>query len=224
MPALDLPPERNLVLRAARLLQRDELGAHIEVDKCIPDGGGLGGGSSNAATTLLALTALWSLGLEREQLLGLGAGLGADVPVFVAGHTAWAEGIGELLEPVPLAPAWYAVIKPDCRVDTGEIFSRRELTRNTSPITIATFFEGGTRNDCQPVVRALYPEVDNALNWLDKFGEAKLTGTGSCVFAAFAEQSAAERAIAGLPRRWFGFVARGINESPVLTTLAGAAR
>jgi 4-diphosphocytidyl-2-C-methyl-D-erythritol kinase len=222
MPDLDIPAERNLVVRAARLLQRGRLGAHIRVRKRIPAGGGLGGGSSNAATTLLALNRLWSLGLDQPSLRQLGASLGADVPVFVGGHSAWAEGIGDILQAVDLPPAWFLVIKPDCEVATAQIFSSRELTRNTSPITIATFFDGGTRNDCQPLVRALYPEVDKALKWLDNFGDARLTGTGACVFAAFQEQRRAQAALARLPADWSGFIARGVNTSPVTAALASA--
>ncbi|MEJ2530923.1 MAG: 4-(cytidine 5'-diphospho)-2-C-methyl-D-erythritol kinase [Halioglobus sp.] len=217
--ALDIPPEDNLIVRAARLLQRGSLGARITLAKRIPAGGGLGGGSSNAATTLLALNHLWELGLSRTELMQLGGGLGADVPVFVGGHTAWAEGVGEILTPVDLPPAWYLVITPDCHVATGEIFSHRELTRNTSPIKIAAFFAGTSRNDCQDLVRRLYPEVDNALIWLANFGQARLTGTGASVFASFGSRAEAETALRQMPGTWKGTVARGLNESPVLTAL-----
>ena len=219
---IGVEPENNLILRAAHLLPGEGQGVHIELVKRIPTGGGLGGGSSNAATTLLALNHLWDLGLENTQLQSLGAQLGADVPVFTAGHSAWAEGVGEVLTPVELPPAWYLVIAPQCHVSTGEIFSHEQLTRDTSPIKIAAFFEGQSRNDCQNLVRNLYPEVDNALKWLEKFGEAKLTGTGACVFASFARESQARSALAELPASMSGFVARGLNESPVLRALARA--
>lgn len=217
--ALDIPADANLIVRAARLLQRGSLGAHITLAKRIPAGGGLGGGSSNAATTLLALNHLWELGHSRTELMQLGRGLGADVPVFVGGRTAWAEGIGEILTPVDLPPAWYLVITPACHVSTAEIFSHRELTRNTSPIKIATFFAGTSRNDCQELVRRLYPEVDKALIWLANFGEARLTGTGASVFASFGSRADAETVLRRVPQAWQGFVAGGLNESPVLTAL-----
>jgi 4-diphosphocytidyl-2-C-methyl-D-erythritol kinase len=218
-PGLDLPDEDNLIWRAARALQRDRRGVRVIVDKRIPAGGGLGGGSSNAATTLLALNHLWQLGLPREELLAIGADLGADVPVFVGGRTAWAEGIGEVLTPVDLPPAWYLILVPDCHVSTGEIFSHRELTRNSPPIKIAAFFEGASRNDCQELVRRLYPKVDNALKFLEKFGEARLTGTGACAFVRFGTRAAAENARQQAPQEWTSIVARGINESPALHAL-----
>ena len=215
----NIPVEDNLIVRAARLLRRGSLGAHITLVKRIPTGGGLGGGSSNAATTLLALNQLWELGLSRTELMQLGRGLGADVPVFVGGRTAWAEGVGEILTPVDLPPAWYLVITPACHVSTAEIFSHQELTRNTSPIKIAAFFEGTSRNDCQDLVRRLYHEVDKALIWLAKFGEARLTGTGASVFASFGSRADAETALRQMPGAWQGIVAGGLNESPVLTAL-----
>ncbi len=220
--SLDIPPEQNLIVRAARLLQPAGRGAHITLRKRIPEGGGLGGGSSNAATTLLALNQLWDLGLSNERLQALGRELGADVPVFVAGASAWAEGVGELLTPVQLPPRWYLVVCPQCHVSTGEVFSHRQLTRDTSPITIAAFFEGHSRNDCQALVRNLYHEVDKALKWLEKFGNARLTGTGACCFAGFAERAPAMAALEQLPAAMTGFVAPGINESPVLRELAAA--
>lgn len=220
MPGVDLPAEDNLILRAARLLQRGDLGASIVCDKRIPMGGGLGGGSSNAATTLLALNHLWQLGLEQDALQALGAALGADVPVFVAGHSAWAEGVGEQLTRIALPKAWYLVIKPACAVPTGEIFSSQELTRDTSPITMAAFFRGVHRNDCESVVVAKYPEVGEALQWLRGFAEARLTGTGACIFAAFGSQREAAAVQVQVPARWMSFTARGIDVSPVLTALA----
>jgi 4-diphosphocytidyl-2-C-methyl-D-erythritol kinase len=220
MPGLDIPPEQNLVMRAARSLQQGSLGVDIRVEKIIPEGGGLGGGSSNAATTLLVLNHLWKLGLTTQELVAIGTDLGADVPVFVTGRTAWAEGIGEILTPIELPENWYFVLTPDCQVSTGEIFSHGQLTRDACAIKMAAFFEGDSRNDCQPLVRSLYPEVDKSLKWLDNFGEAKLTGTGACIFASFASQAEAEAAMRALPEGWNGFVARGINYSPVLSGLA----
>jgi 4-diphosphocytidyl-2-C-methyl-D-erythritol kinase len=216
---IDIPRQENLIYRAARLLQQGARGAHITVEKHIPTGGGLGGGSSNAATTLLALNHLWELGLDRRDLQAMGATLGADVPVFVGGHTAWAEGIGEKLTPVELPTRWYLVITPHCHVSTGKIFSHGELTRNTSPITLAAFFEGYSRNDCQDLVRNLYPEVDNALKWLENFGEARLTGTGACVFAGFGTEAEARAVLRQLPQELTAVVAKGLNASPVLRSL-----
>ena len=218
-PGLEIPLADNLIYRAARLLQRDKLGAHITVGKQIPAGGGLGGGSSNAATTLLALNKLWQRGLGQAELQALGATLGADVPVFVGGHTAWAEGIGEILTPVELPERWYAIITPQCHVATGQIFSHMQLTRNTSPIKMATFFEGYSRNDCEQLVRRLYPDVEAVFSWLGEFTEARLTGTGASVFASFGTQAEAEAVLAQLPHRWRGVSARGLNVSPVAASI-----
>lgn len=226
-PGLALPPADNLALRAALML-RDRTGcsrgAHIHIDKRIPAGGGLGGGSSNAATVLLALNHLWDLGLAPGTLAEIGLALGADVPVFVHGHSAWAEGIGEQLTPVEIAPAHYLVVDPGCPVSTAQVFSDRQLTRNTSPITIATFFAEGGQNDCENVVRRLYPEVDKALNWLEKFGPARLTGTGACAFLTLASEERAREVQRQLPGTWNSFVAGGTDRSPVLDTLAQAGR
>ena len=221
-PGLDLPPGDNLAWRAAEALRQraqGNPGVNLRIDKRIPAGGGLGGGSSNAATVLLGLNRLWKLGLPPEELARIGLTLGADVPVFVHGHSAWGEGVGERLTPVDLPPAWYLVIVPNCHVSTAEVFSHRQLTRNTSPITIAAFFAAGAHNDCENVVRELYPEVDKALIWLGKFGQARLTGTGACVFAAFASEADAEAAKQEIPAEWQGFVAGGLNQSPVLPAL-----
>jgi 4-diphosphocytidyl-2-C-methyl-D-erythritol kinase len=220
---LGIGHDENLIVRAARMLQTrcgaSHCGADIAVDKQIPAGGGLGGGSSNAATALRVLNHLWGLKLNTKELLTMGTKLGADVPVFVAGTSAWAEGIGEILTPLNLPEYWYLIIQPDCHVSTAKIFSDEQLTRGTSPITLAAFFRGDSRNDCQDIVRSLYPEVDNTLNWLNKFGEAKLTGTGACVFASFETKAEADAVKRQLPDNWTGFVARGINESPVLSSL-----
>ncbi len=211
----EIPPEDNLIIRAAKLLQRDSDGATIRLQKRIPMGGGLGGGSSNAATTLLALNHLWQRGLQLTELQQLGTSLGADVPVFVGGRTAWAEGIGEQLTPIDLPERWFLVLVPGCQVSTAEIFCHRQLTRNTSPLKMAAFFEGHTRNDCQALVGRLYPEIANALKFLDKFGEGRLTGTGACVFASFDNETQARAAQQQMPGQWKSIVARGINRAPI---------
>ena len=216
-------PDSDLTVRAAKALKAAtgcRLGASIRIVKRIPMGGGLGGGSSDAATVLLALNHLWRCGLSTDELARLGLPLGADVPVFVRGSSAWAEGVGERLVPVELPERWYVVIHPGVAVPTKDVFQSPELTRNTPIITIRAAFEPGglaaSRNDCEPVVRAKYPEVADALEWLGKFAPARLTGTGSCIFAAFASAAEAERVAGRVPDRWRAFVARGLNVSPVL--------
>ncbi len=178
-------------------------------------GGGLGGGSSNAATTLIALNHLWQTQLSTDELAALGLQLGADVPVFVRGHSAWAEGIGETLEPLMLDEYWYLVVKPPCFVSTEEIFSNQELTRDTAAITVAAFFEQGGHNDCEKVVCQSYPEVQKALTWLKQHGPAQLTGTGACVFSTFASKAEAEAVLSKTPTEWECFIAKGINHSPL---------
>ncbi|CAA0095725.1 4-(cytidine 5'-diphospho)-2-C-methyl-D-erythritol kinase [Zhongshania aliphaticivorans] len=211
--------EDNLVFRAARKLQpfaRDiPTGANIALEKCLPMGGGIGGGSSDAASALLGLNQLWQLGLSINELAEIGLELGADVPVFVRGKTAWAEGIGEKLTPLETQEFWYVVLKPDCHVSTAEIFCHEQLTRHGSPIKIATFLEGGTGNSCEPLVRKLYPKIDKALIWLEQFSLAKLTGTGACVFASFEDQITAQAVCEQRPAEIHGFVARGVNTSPL---------
>lgn len=216
---IGVPDEENLIMRAAQLLQQDSLGATITLNKRIPTGGGLGGGSSNAASTLLALNHLWELQKPLAQLQEMGAALGADVPVFVGARTAWAEGVGEILTPINLPSCWFLIVVPPCHVATGEIFSNQQLTRNTNPIKMAAFFAGDSRNDCQPLVRQLYTEVDKALKILDKFGEARLTGTGACVFVSFETETLAKAAQSQLPAQCTSIVAQGINESPAFSEL-----
>ena len=214
-----IPENEDLVVRAARLLKAEigaEAGADIRIDKRVPLGGGLGGGSSDAATTLVALNSLWRGGLSLQDLARLGASIGADVPVFVLGRSAWAEGTGDRLTPMELPERWFLVIHPGVSVPTSQIFSDAELTRNSAPITISRFLSGGGRNDCTPVVRARFPEVGKALDWLGHRGEARLTGTGSCIFAAFDGQKQAHDVLEQVPRAWRGFVARGLNRSPLL--------
>ena len=227
-PGVD--PDSDLTVRAAKALQAAtgcRAGATLRIAKRIPLGGGLGGGSSDAATTLLALNHLWGCGLSVNELARLGLPLGADVPVFIRGSSAWAEGVGERLEPVILPDRWYLVIHPGVAVPTRDVFQSPELTRNSPVITIRAFFgpggTSGSRNDCEPVVKARYPEVADALSWLGNFAPARLTGTGSCIFASFASAIEAERVAARVPDRWRAFVARGLNASPVQERLGSAA-
>jgi 4-diphosphocytidyl-2-C-methyl-D-erythritol kinase len=215
-PGVD--PESDLTVRAARALQQataGKLGATLRVRKRIPMGGGLGGGSSDAASVLLGLNQVWGCGLGVDELARLGLPLGADVPVFVRGSSAWGQGVGEDLQPLELPDAWYVVIHPGVAVGTRDVFQSPELTRNSPVITIRAFFQAGGRNDCEPVVRARFPEVAEALDWLGRFAPARLTGTGSCIFAPCATAIDAERLAARVPDRWTSYVARGLNVSPV---------
>lgn len=217
-----VPAESDLAVRAARLLQDrtgSGLGADIRVEKRLPMGGGLGGGSSDAATTLVALNRIWGSGLTRPELMALGATLGADVPIFIYGRAAWGEGIGEILEPVSLSEPWYLVLMPECRVSTGAVFSDRELTRDSAPIKMKDFIAGDDRNDCATVVRRRYPEVAAAWDWLAGVGRPRLTGTGACVFCAFATVAQAYAACSETPLRFSAFVARGMNRSPLFGNL-----
>ncbi len=214
--------ESDLSLRAARLLQTElgeSSGVDIELRKILPLGAGLGGGSSDAATTLLALNRLWSGGLSTQRLAEIGLRLGADVPVFVHGFAAWAEGVGERLEEMELPDVWYLVLFPFCHVSTADIFSDPELTRDSARITIADFFAGSRENDCLPVVCKRYPKVADAIRWLAQYGDARLTGTGAAVFAAFESESEAQGVLARLPEYLQGVVGRGLNRSPVLDML-----
>ncbi|MFV8782303.1 4-(cytidine 5'-diphospho)-2-C-methyl-D-erythritol kinase [Microbulbifer sp. SA54] len=232
-PGLDIPAESNLIYRAAMLLKRTApttaTGAHIALEKVLPMGGGIGGGSSDAATTLLGLNALWQCGLDVDQLAELGRQLGADIPVFVRGHSAWAEGVGERLTPVFIEKAWYVVLIPACHISTAELFSHSGLTRDSAAITLAAlrdrqlnrhWLNEQASNDFQPLVEDLYPEVRKARQWLSQFGEAHLTGTGACVFAAFDSEVQAREILAKRPSGTDGFVASGVNESPTHRQLA----
>lgn len=208
--------DSNLIVRAARLLQRESgcsLGADISLLKRLPMGGGIGGGSSDAATTLLGLDHLWQLHLGEDRLAELGLTLGADVPVFVRGRAAFAEGVGERLHPVDLPEPWFLVIAPQVSVSTAEIFADPELTRNTPAITVRSLLAGGGHNDCQPVVEKRYPEVRNALSLLNKFVPASMTGTGACVFGSFPNEGEADKVRRQLPDTLPSFVARGRNVS-----------
>jgi 4-diphosphocytidyl-2-C-methyl-D-erythritol kinase len=214
----------DLAVRAARLLQRvcgDHHGVDIHLTKHLPIGGGLGGGSSDAATTLVALNVLWRCGLSTAELASLGKELGADIPLFIHGYSAWGEGIGEQLQPLELPQQWYLVVKPPVEISTASVFRASELTRNCLPITINDFFSGRGKNVFEPVVRARFPVVDEVLIWLHGRGSrgARLTGTGSCVFTPFASQDAAELLLDELPENWQGFIAQGLNCSPLLRRL-----
>jgi 4-diphosphocytidyl-2-C-methyl-D-erythritol kinase len=219
----EVPEADDLCVRAARRLQAEgatRRGADIRLQKRIPIQGGLGGGSSDAATTLVALNEIWGLGFGPARLATLGRELGADVPFFVHGQNAWGEGVGERLTPMDLPSRHFAVIYPGVGVPTAEVFQAPELTRNSPKTTIRGFLKAGGRNDCQAVVAARHPEVAAALAWLRRRGEARLTGTGSCVFAAYADERPAREALAGLPPAWSGFVARGLDRSSLQERLA----
>jgi 4-diphosphocytidyl-2-C-methyl-D-erythritol kinase len=222
-PLPGIAPEQDITVRAARLLQAragGSAGAAIRINKRIPVGGGLGGGSSNAATALWALNRLWGLGLDIDELAGIGLTLGADVPVFVRGQAAWAEGVGERLIPIPLDEPWYLVIVPPVQVSTASIFAAPDLTRDCELLTIDRFLSGDQGlNVCEPVVCSRYPEVAKALGWLRRHVPATMSGTGSCVFARFEDRQAAEALHACLPAGWRGFVARGMNRSPLLARI-----
>ncbi len=214
-----LAPDEDLVVKAAKLLSAAtgiRRGVDIRVDKKIPSGGGLGGGSSDAATTLLALNFLWQLNLSQDSLQALALKLGADVPVFVGGRAAWAEGRGEKLSPMDFPAPHYVVIDPACEVVTADVFRDPELTRNSSPVTIPGFLSAGGRNDCEMVVRRRYPEVAQALDWLGSFGDARLTGTGGCVFLAASDLDRARAVHTQVPAQWSAFVVKGLNRSPAL--------
>ena len=213
----DVPPSENLILQAAQLiLARAEstTGVRIRIEKRIPMGSGLGGGSSNAATTLLAINQLLDLGYSPESLAEMGLQLGADVPVFVHGQSAWAEGLGEILTGIELPERWYVLLRPSCHVSTAEIFNAPELTRNTAPITMSAFFAGGARNDLQSVVVKRHPEVHKALKLLGKSTPAMMTGSGACVFAEVDSENRARAIAAEMPESMAPIVARGLDQRP----------
>jgi len=219
-PLSGVPENNNLAVRAAELLKRasgTRQGTVIRIKKLLPLGGGLGGGSSNAATTLLALNLLWGAKLTVTELASLGLELGADVPVFVHGHAAWAEGIGEILTPLEPEETWYLVVVPPVHVSTAKVFSNSELTHYSQAITIRDFQEGrGRRNDLEPIVRRIYPEVNRALSLLEEFGEPRLSGSGGCVFLELKEAEQGQRILQSIPKPFTGFVARGMNRHPLL--------
>ena len=245
-PVPGVPLTENLIYRAANLLRQQTkqkiCGVKISIDKRIPMGGGLGGGSSNAATTLLVLNKLWQLNLDLHQLADIGLGLGADVPIFIHGHPAWAEGVGEIIEAVPTQDRIFLLIAPNCHVSTAKIFNDKELTRDTSAIKLAPFLAGGTskyleegwqtgflHNDCEATVRRHYQEVHQALNWLDQFDfeknqqgrsrKSRMTGTGACVFLAFdrndESQQKAHEILQQVPNQWQAYLVHSLHNSPV---------
>jgi 4-diphosphocytidyl-2-C-methyl-D-erythritol kinase len=232
-PLAGVPPEKDLAVRAARALKTAsgcQFGADIHCTKRIPMGGGLGGGSSDAATTLLALNQLWQLNYSREQLMQIGLNLGADVPVFIFGQTAWAEGVGEQLSAVTLTAEmqekYYVVITPQIQVPTAEIFAHQALTRDSKPLRIADFSNGANssafwqqaRNDMEPVVCALYPEVNNTLAWLKQYGDARMSGSGASVFVAVGSAKKADELIANRPENTSGFWAKGLKYHPLFSS------
>lgn len=222
-----VPPEDDLTVRAAHRLAKAAgehgvslmQGVAIDVEKRLPVGGGVGGGSSDAATVLTALNQLWGTGFDEARLAALGLELGADVPVFVHARAAWAEGVGERLVPVDFAEPVYVVLRPDVAISTAEVFKAPELTRDSPVLTITGFLQAGGRNDCEPVVRKRYPVVAGALDWLGRFGPARLTGTGSCVFAPMPDAAQADAVLAAKPAGWQGWATRGLNRSPLAARL-----
>ncbi len=217
-PMAGISEQDNLIYRAARLLQQHTSvaqGVAIHIDKQLPMGGGIGGGSSNAATTLVALNHLWHCGLDEQSLADLGLQLGADVPVFVRGHTAFAEGVGEKITPVKVAGDWYLVVNPGIHVSTPAVFGEPDLPRDTAPIAWQDYTFEKTRNDCQQIVGKRHPEVAKLLQWLVHYAPSRMTGTGACVFATFSNEAAARTVQAKLPAHWTGFVARGVAQSPL---------
>jgi 4-diphosphocytidyl-2-C-methyl-D-erythritol kinase len=215
-PLDSVPEATDLTVRAATLLKKASAyphGVEIDLEKNLPMGGGLGGGSSDAATTLVVLNQLWEIGFSRQQLTTLGLQLGADVPVFIYGFSAWAEGIGEKLQKITIPEQWVVIIKPDCHVNTAEIFSHQDLTRDSKIITIADFLAGQQQNDCLKVVCKLNSSVKHALLALSEFETAKLTGTGACVFAQFNSYKSATIAYEALKPKWQVYLSKGMNRS-----------
>ncbi|KJF93231.1 4-(cytidine 5'-diphospho)-2-C-methyl-D-erythritol kinase [Photobacterium leiognathi] len=223
-PAIEgVKTEDNLIYRAAEALRQTancDLGADIHIDKILPMGGGLGGGSSNAATTLVALNHLWQTNLSVDELAEIGLKLGADVPVFVRGTSAFAEGVGEKLQPTEPEEKWFLVAKPDISIATVDIFTHPDLPRNTEKRSLEALLRGVYENDCEKIVRSLNPEVDQALSWLLEYAPSRLTGTGACVFSEFNTQEEANAILKILPDWLHGFVAKGVNTSPLMTALA----
>nr|WP_315219185.1 4-(cytidine 5'-diphospho)-2-C-methyl-D-erythritol kinase [uncultured Duganella sp.] len=235
-PIEGVPEEGDLIIRAARLLQAEVLrrsgalprGVDIAIDKILPMGGGLGGGSSDAATTLMVLNHLWHAGLSKEELMALGLPLGADIPFFIFGETAFAEGVGEALQPVKAPDCWYVVIEPGVAVPTAAIFCSERLTRNTPPVIITDFssyhenqtdLKGYGRNDLQQVATSLFPPVAEAIEWLGAHGDARMTGSGACVFCAVATQAKADAVLQQVPARWKAWKAQALTRHPLTKML-----
>lgn len=222
-PIDGVPDEQNLIVRAARMLQQFsncQVGADISISKILPMGGGLGGGSSNAATVLVALNHLWKCGLTTEQLCKIGLTLGADVPVFIYGHAAFAEGVGEKLQPAQPKEKWYLVAHPGVHIPTPFIFNDPELVRNTPKRTLTTLLDSPFLNDCEPIARKRFPEVEQLISWLLEYAPSRLTGTGACVFSEFDTQAAAVDVLKQAPEWLHGFVAQGVNTSPLQAVLS----
>jgi len=231
-----VPEESDLIIRAARLLQAEVLrrqgalprGVDIAIDKVLPMGGGLGGGSSDAATTLMALNYLWQAGLSKEELMALGLPLGADIPFFIFGETAFAEGVGEAMRPVRAPDCWYVVIEPGVAVPTAAIFCSEHLTRNTPVVIITDFssylekqngFKGFGKNDLQQVATKLFPPVAEAIEWLGAYGDARMTGSGACVFCAVATEEEADAVLAKVPSKWKSWKAKALDRHPIIAKL-----
>lgn len=220
-----VPADSDLIVRAARLLQSHTgcpLGANLTLRKHLPMGGGVGGGSSDAATTLLALNHLWETGLQREELMRLALQLGADVPFFLFGENAFAEGVGEELQALTTPEVWFVVLEPGVQVPTPAIFSAKELTRDSKPVRIADFPSDTKviwKNDLQTVACAMFPEVGEAVTWLAEFGDAKMTGSGSCVFCAVNDESVADKILMQVPDRWKSWKAKALNHHPLMSLL-----
>ena len=219
----DIESEKDLAIRAAHLLREHSgtrLGADVDIDKRIPAGAGLGGGSSDAATVLVALNRLWNVRAATDDLAKLGERLGADVPLFVRGRSAWAEGIGEKLTPLDLPPRHYVILDPGVHASTGELFQAAELTRNSPPTTISDFLDGAcTGNAFTPLARARFPQVASALDWLNRFGDARLSGSGGCVFIATDSAQKADEIAKTCPPQFSAYRATGVNRSPLLETV-----
>jgi len=214
----EVKPQDNLVFKAAQALQQATdcpWGCEIQLEKKLPIGAGLGGGSSNAATTLVGLNDLWQCDLSLDELAKIGRNLGADIPVFVKGFSAFAEGIGDQLTPISLKDFWYLVVTPKIKVSTQQIFSHSELTRNAPAIKIRALSEELYRNDCQSVVETLYPEIKQVLDWLKRFGNPLMTGTGASLYCRFDSEIEAKQAQITVPNSWNSFVAQGVNQSPL---------
>ena len=220
--SLKIDERDDLVIKAAQKIKKrsgSKLGVDISVKKNIPIGGGLGGGSSDAATTLVALNELWQTGLSIDELSEIGLSLGADIPFFINGNAAWAEGVGDKLTPINLDECFYLVIYPNCGISTKAVFEASDLTRNTPRITIRDFHDGNGKNDCESHVRNHYRDVTEALDWLGGYASSKLTGTGACLFAQFSDENEANEVKYKLPTKWQGYVVKGINKSPLLERL-----
>ncbi|WP_248289561.1 4-(cytidine 5'-diphospho)-2-C-methyl-D-erythritol kinase [Thalassotalea sp. Y01] len=221
-PIAGVDNDSNLIVKAANALKpfaSVDLGVDIKLEKNLPMGGGLGGGSSNAATTLLALNALWKLDLDQQTLINIGVKLGADVPVFIKGVTAFAEGIGEKLQPFHCDQPWFLVTIPGVEISTASVFTHKDLPRSTAKHTIEEIDIDQCVNDCEALVRKLYPEVEKLMAWLLEYAPSRLTGTGACIFSTFSDKKSAEQLQAKLPKGVKSFVAQGLTQTPTLHEL-----